>query len=339
MKTILLSLSTLFFLFCLTPDLKAQHPCLIAHYPLDGDFLDATTSGFDGVNMGTTWVPDRNGNTNSAVDFDGISAHIVLNDHDPIIEGPYFTIMGWLNIQGPGGGTHNHNPLFIQRNGGLASSPGVNIRTWPELASGGSRFTFRGDSGLTVDRVSGSVIPRSEWHHVTFVAGPAGLVAGGEAVQLQIYVDCILVGSDPTTVNHRLNLDVGIDYTMLGLNRDPAAIEAALDGIMDDVRIFNCALTASEICGEMNDTGSMMSSIHTLKRNEVSFYPVPTQGKLFSTESANLRDFQIFSADGRLVQAAQYLEEIDLTTFSQGVYQIRYNHLGEIATQTFLVQR
>ena len=44
---------------------------LIAHYPLDGDGLDASPTGNHGVVHGAVSAPDRNGTPGSALAFDG----------------------------------------------------------------------------------------------------------------------------------------------------------------------------------------------------------------------------------------------------------------------------
>jgi Concanavalin A-like lectin/glucanases superfamily len=65
---------------CLGPALPAQLPTLglRAHYPLDGNLLDASGNGNHGSGPGSTFVADRLGNAGQAMYLDGVGDSLVL---------------------------------------------------------------------------------------------------------------------------------------------------------------------------------------------------------------------------------------------------------------------
>ena len=80
---------------------------LIAHYPLNGNALDASVNGNNGTVMGATPTTDRMGNPNGAYFFDGVDDYISLNPNQKFK--PIFpvTITAWIELQ-----SNNFNMVF-----------------------------------------------------------------------------------------------------------------------------------------------------------------------------------------------------------------------------------
>lgn len=68
-------------------------PNLIARYPFDGNGNDISTNGFNATLVGPSdFVPDRNGNPNSAFAFNGISNYFLVNTVNPTFKPNTFPI-------------------------------------------------------------------------------------------------------------------------------------------------------------------------------------------------------------------------------------------------------
>src|SRR5262245_7271924 len=89
-------------LLCLwqAPRLPAQNLAglndgLVAYYPLDGDVLDASGNGHNGVNTGVSFQPAHSG---QGAFFDGDSGHHVRVDDFPEIRSN-LTVTAWFRPQ------------------------------------------------------------------------------------------------------------------------------------------------------------------------------------------------------------------------------------------------
>lgn len=74
---------------------------IIGMWKLDGDGIDSSVNGLDGVLTGTTPTTDRNGTADSAVLFNGTTDKITVAD-DPLLDlsAQEFTIAGWVKTVG-----------------------------------------------------------------------------------------------------------------------------------------------------------------------------------------------------------------------------------------------
>ncbi len=79
MKKTLFALLVCIAPFCLSAQLPSYLPTdgLVAWYPFNGNTNDESGNSNHGILNGATLTADRNGNMNSAYDFDGISNSIV----------------------------------------------------------------------------------------------------------------------------------------------------------------------------------------------------------------------------------------------------------------------
>ena len=69
---------------------------LAAWYQFDGDFNDYSTNSYHATNIGASWTPDRNGETNKAVSFDGNSSGVRLDNGFPNVFNGSLTVSMWV---------------------------------------------------------------------------------------------------------------------------------------------------------------------------------------------------------------------------------------------------
>ena len=201
------------------------HTDMIAHYPLDGDANDATGNGHDGVLYGGTYVEDRYGTYQSAVEFDGsLEGYIDVGDIDiplpttvslwfraPTTNTAWSTLFGWNLPSSPYSGIQ----IAAVEDGRMIS------RIGDEFTNFETTETPNGDG---------------QWHLLTATRDT-------EDNHL-IYLDGELVGSQTVTApigsNHHLYIGRSFRPNNYFLNEH-------FRGGIDDVRIYNRVLSAEEI--------------------------------------------------------------------------------------------
>ncbi|MHC4677432.1 MAG: LamG-like jellyroll fold domain-containing protein [Planctomycetota bacterium] len=215
---------------------------LVGHWPLDGDALDASGNGNDGTIIGNvTPTADRLGTPNAAMNFPGTTADYIDLGQPPmlLIKGA-MSVAAWVRAD-----------TLIQNGRILAKQGGGGNRSWSiqlESAGGFARF----DVGINpADRVRADSEPLSfgpdEWFHM------AGVFRPGEAVEL--YVNGVMVKSEPTTVTEQW-IENGLSVN-IGRRPSPGT---PWQGDIDEVRMYNRALTSAEILQVMRGADERLAS-------------------------------------------------------------------------------
>jgi hypothetical protein len=207
---------------------------LIAQWRLDeteGTIAYDSIGGNNGTcNGGPLWMP-ADGKVGGALQFDGtddyLSTPFIL---DPS-KGP-FSVFTWIYGGAPGQVIISQADITFDTPVGPSTKPGS---TWLGMElSEGKLMTGLGD--LYFDTlVSESVINDFQWHHV-------GFVYDADTLHRKLYVDGALVVEDTTVVVG----DASDQGLYIGASKD-LETGSFFSGLIDDVRIYNVALTAKEI--------------------------------------------------------------------------------------------
>ena len=235
-KVVPIALFSVFILLSVNPNAYADlNSGLIAYYPFNGNADDESGNGHDGTTINATLANDRFGDENSAYYFDGYSNYITTTNNI----GSYrdFSISVWYKLDNRSGryeiiqtknglliyhGTNDEFQLNIQkqRDGGLYSS-------W----SGGYDYFFPS---------SNINCPLTDWIHFVYVVSDdntAELYANGSLVDIgtSTYYSIAQTGDYE-------QLFIGCRF---GSNNN--MYHDYFSGWIDDVRIYNRALTAAEV--------------------------------------------------------------------------------------------
>jgi len=204
---------------------------------------------FNGSGDGVT-VPDSSGNSNNGLtengangtgmnctgagkfgygcDFDGSDDYVDAGNPSTLQITQAITISAWVNV------TSNKDQRIVSKNGG-GSNRGYQLRLDPGTSGPKAYLNVNASDCSTTDYSSGysSELTLGSWYQVTgvFISGKAS----------QIYINGELQNQN-TTVSTSFcsgSADVNIGRRTAG--------SAYLDGLIDDVRIYNRALSASEV--------------------------------------------------------------------------------------------
>ncbi|WP_436491534.1 LamG domain-containing protein [Chitinophaga sp. ARDCPP14] len=207
---------------------------LIAYWPLNSCSAanDLTGLGHNGTAYNITYTKDRSGINNSASYFNGTSSYISVEDKADIrLTATNFSMNAWVKLD-----SYNSSwgsEILVKRN---TSSPGFTWSITGLLASPIGTGSF-GPGGGFVNAFGTQVVALNSWHMVSNVYNVS-------TQQLSIYIDGVLdnVTTGVLPANAPASkLYIGSDDLTLGTNG------YYLKGAMEDIRIYNRALSATEI--------------------------------------------------------------------------------------------
>ncbi|HLP04734.1 MAG TPA: LamG-like jellyroll fold domain-containing protein [Paludibacter sp.] len=222
---------------------------LIAWYPFNGNANDESGNGNNGTNHGCTNVSDRFGKTDNAFLFNGSNNDVRLDlksINNTFGQGVDLTVNTWIktsDLNGPILTLRDNNTVFEFNVGCLTNvvnSPGkvgVMIRD-DATALGTGNYIF-----------SKSVNDNS-WHMITLVRlSSSGII--------KIFIDGVL---DVTSVNgqggsltfNKSYMSIGSEQNWIQTNFETSIDQKYFSGAIDDLGIWNQALTQSEITALFN---------------------------------------------------------------------------------------
>jgi hypothetical protein len=209
---------------------------LVAYYPFNGDASDASGNGHDGTIFNAVATADRFGQPLGALAFNGTNAYIDVPDSSPLnLSATDFTIAAWIFETQR---NTNFNDCIASKRA-KASDSGwfLSVRGDSDPQHTGCIF-YSVSSGADPRMYSANVVPLNQWHHVAVVYTFA-------SASMSMFIDGKLDSAtnglpapNPTNSNH---MQLGKDSA--------AAFEDAyfFQGNLDDLRIYDRALAASEI--------------------------------------------------------------------------------------------
>jgi len=223
---------------------------LVAYYPLDGDVLDHSGNGNDGQVQGNP--TQTTGEIGGAFDFNGSSDWLMIPENlpDTDISGP-FTVALWVRSD-----ISNVGDKAL-----VAETLSTSNHDWVlDVFQNRPRFWIR-DNSQNSASVTGSPIQSGQWYH------QAGIWTGSE---IKLFVDGVLVGTSPAA-------EINRDQNVISIGaRNLNSVIAFWDGAIDEVRIYDRALTASEISqlnGLPANTGSGILRLTGGTLNSTSLSP------------------------------------------------------------------
>ncbi|MFX0135517.1 MAG: LamG-like jellyroll fold domain-containing protein [Candidatus Hodarchaeota archaeon] len=204
-------------------------PGLVAYYPFNGNANDESGKGNHGTVNGAILANDRFGNSNKAFYFDGDGDNIDCGDRSTLKISGDITVCAWVNLQ-----ANSHGQVIVNKYNRTEN------KGWLlEIVSDG-RAIFDGRPGYGGEETSQSGLSSQSVfdHNWCFLVGQR------QGSDWKIFFNGILssqrVGSNEDFSNS-VNLFIGVQSDRPG---DSAAFSK---GSIDDIRIFNRALTDQEI--------------------------------------------------------------------------------------------
>ncbi|MFN0158293.1 MAG: LamG-like jellyroll fold domain-containing protein [Bacteroidota bacterium] len=203
---------------------------LVAFYPFNGNANDESGNGNNGTVFGATLVNDRFGNTGKAYGFNGVdnSIQIPHSSSFAFSSTQQFTFTAWIKIN-----SYQHQAIAFK---GAASTPGTYFNEWAIAIEPDStlRLKVNSDSVNSIYSylVSSPSLQIDQWSQVT-------AVWDGVSAIMKLYLDGNEVGAT-AAVSQIVSL------TSMSLHLGYVG-DGPLDGLLDDISIYNRSLSAAEV--------------------------------------------------------------------------------------------
>ncbi|MCC7376231.1 MAG: LamG domain-containing protein [Verrucomicrobiales bacterium] len=246
---------------------------LVAYYPFAGNPEDASGQGRHGTAKGVVLTEDRFGQTKQAYYFNGADAYIE-GSASGFPEADR-TISAWFKTEAGAG----DGPFLLAYGGG----------------SGGTSFLMAIDSSCT----GGGAFNYSVWPHGTAynVVVPIASREDGrwthwvvtiEKGKVTSYVDGSQVGvadvGFPSTQTEGTLFEIGVPITTEGNGPyNPVSCGTFFKGVLDDLRVYNRALSASEV-RVLNQIESRPLKTVSIRVTRVMVEATVTPGKCYQLE-------------------------------------------------------
>lgn len=297
----------------------------IAYFPLNNSFTDVSPSNISGTNYGAGFGEDRNGTANFAMNLSG-SEYYEFNNNlaKPVFP---FSLSMWVNLDEI---PSNNTQLYVSDNNpsnfygfslvSKANTGNPVIGFYSGLGTGPSnRISFASDTPLQ----SGT------WHHIVAVVEAHD--------NMKIYVDC-----DNTTGTYS-----GTGSQTMLYSNFPSRIGSYAgypnentDGRIDEVMIWNRALSASEIVELCESTAHIEENQKMLT---ATIAPNPTHDLVeITTNIIGNYEVTVYDPAGKLVISENYTNQekltLDVMNLDSQVYFVQIQSATEKTTVRLVKQ-
>lgn len=244
------------------PSVGPGNACLIARWKLDevSGALAKDSAGTNNATLrnGPVWQPTA-GKFSGALSFDGVDDYLDCGNSTAFNLGQQVTLAAWVNTQDAGKSAHRD-----------WLSKGDHTYTLKYNVLNQVEFCIYDGAWFTATYPAGSSF-NGAWHHV------AGTYDGSAA---KLYVDGALQATTPHvghTETRTHNLYIGANSELAGRNSH---------SLIDDVRIYSCALTAAEV--------GLLAGKPPAEPNLVGWWKLDETGGTVTYDSAGMNDGTVY---------------------------------------------
>ncbi len=217
---------------------------LAAYWDFDGDATDKSGNGHNGIVEGAILATDRFGRENHAYYFDGNS---LINTDKHFLE-QEFTFSTWVKLSEPQPGKFGHGLFFSN---GVVYGGSYGNGCSGGLSKDNKNVLFEKNpfpQGGALTAPTSADLDDNKYHHIVFV-----LQYVYESTFLSVYQDNVFIGK--ATIASRVdnstrNLTLGYGY-----EDNAKTVTYPYKGILDDVRIYERALSVDEISALYHENG------------------------------------------------------------------------------------
>jgi len=254
-------------------------------------------------NAGLSFVADRNGNGNSAINIANTGTRATIPNL-PYGDNPR-TISLWvkLNVM-----RADYNMLFSYGQQSNSSSNGGSMN------AGGVMYLGYNNNYQAPSTANAT----NTWYHLVFTY---------DGTNAKIYKNGTFLGTTTkswNTLNNSDAFDLGVGV----------GGELWFDGAIDDLQIYNYALTDSQVANLHSAQTLAVNDVST--KNQIQVYPNPVKDVLNIKSESAIQQVEIFSVDGKKLKETNQ-NRIDVSQLPKGVYFIKtMNDKGNVETQKFI---
>ncbi|MFA7273337.1 MAG: LamG-like jellyroll fold domain-containing protein [Crocinitomicaceae bacterium] len=308
MKLALFIFSTSIFTFSYS---QVPSAGLIGSWTFTGNANDDSPNNNNGIVSGATLTTDRYGIANSAYNFDGINDQIVI-PADPALYryNTSFTISAWIRQTAfPTGFTQSifTNRTYVSGSEFYIDGPGNGYAGYLGFAS------YNGSS-YSICRSLAPVDINNGYQHVVMVY----TFNGSNNNSVKMYIN----GVFNNMVTGMNNIVLSVEDTYIGWSPYFTQTDRHFNGDIDDIFLYDRALSETEILALNNPTANV-ASIN--KITNIVIYPNPANEVLnFEGDNEQLKYIRIQTLDGKIVVSSEYTHQLNISQLNAGLYIVSF---------------
>lgn len=295
---------------------------LILDLPMNGDAIDQSGNGNNGIVFNAVPDTNRTGVPNGAYKFNGTDSYIEIPasaSMNKIQTANEITITTWINIRQ---WYDNWNVFAILERYNPSTDAGWGFEA--NWAAGG--MLFLADETNVNNRADCSFSWNfNQWYHVAFTYSQADSIA-------RFYVD----GANVCSVPYIANINIADTTASFAIGRSLAGPNEYSDGWIDDFKVYYRVLTSNEI-----DT-VFTTGIEKHLEKDFAIYPNPAKETITisnypfgaSIAISDMAGKQLFSTTAKAEKLI-----INTSDLANGLYIIRVENNGAYKTQKLVVSR
>jgi len=237
---------------------------LLGYWPFNGNANDSSGNGLISWAVGTTYIADKNGNPNSAISFTptsyvNIPANFTLNNSKGL------TFASWVNFNSIIASPGNGNTIVDFSDGNCVNC--WSYRYYIVQDANKIHFGREGSSGGSGFRITANrTIASSTWY---YVVGTIDTLTG----QASLFINGTLEVSSNANTNP-ISISTGATNSKtFGMATLAPNNSNQLNGNLDNIGIWNRALTQSEITALYNQTSNPVLPSYVPTTGLVGYWP------------------------------------------------------------------
>lgn len=302
-----------------TEPLETAEPGLVAHYPFDGNANDATPYANHGVIGGNPvfQVPDHPNGGGMNIKFDGMQDSVLAPNAVQLLS-DYTTVSFWIRVDGQNIQDAEAYVLdFGHWNQRWKISLPQHLKiVWTTNSNNAQFPNFISD----MDSGDGNEMVIGFWWYVTMVHD------GTDDI---IYVNGVEVNRKPAL--GKLNSTA----RPLGFGNNPIEGGQYFNGALDNVKIYNKALTAAEAAALFQNGTTGIGEVNLVNAYIDQVFPSPATDQITVRHSLPSNQpllLRVFDTQGRQVDAFAYNQSdvasgqfsINVSNYPQGLYSLNF---------------
>lgn len=327
---------------------SAQLPGLVAHWPFNGNTNDSSGNGFDGIpGGGYSYTTGVTGASNTAARFQN-QAYVTVA-YKPAINLNSFSICAMIKLIGFNNAPCQLGTILTRGPSHYPGHYGLFFTDNPFdlscLVSDTNKNVFISTIGDKTDSIT-----LTDWQYTPTMKTATwySVVTTYDNNVSKIYVNGVLkstINTAPGPIGAHGSVGLSIGSTRFGNTPyDPYA----LAGDIDDLRLYNRALNATEVAF-YNKIANGIESEFNDEDKTISLYPNPNDGNFtitYTLPSGKDMSIEILNSLGQLVYRTQLTSNVGRTTktiktsdLSDGLYLLRTNVDGVHRSQIFVIRK
>ena len=288
-------------LLCTPAFIFSQTDGLVAYYAFNGSAIDSSTFEHHGAAVNAELGEDLLGMTGNAYVFNGSDSYITAGTAETLEIDTALTISVWFKATGSG--SPNAGGILVNKEGEYS---------FARFADGSIRYALAFNGVWDNHINTGITVPLNENTH-------AVLSYSRSSGEVKVYVNCELL----YTKNENAVIgDFTPDMNEMRIG-GRMFLNQFFDGTIDEVKIFNRALTIAEI--ENNCILSNTEEL-TIEKIDLQIYPNPTSGDFkIKGDISKIEKIRVFNANGRLIKEINAdFENVSIAGYPSGIYILAF---------------